>query len=164
MEKVSIIIPIYNLERELERCLESIRNQTYDNLQILLLDDGSKDKSLEICKKYAKNDSRFSVFHHDNRGVAYTRNRGIDLADGKYIMFIDGDDVCYPDMIEQYMRIVTKFQVDVVIGAIKMVEEDGNFIIKKPLAVGRVKEKNFGNKFVKMKVAYMDIFPINYIF
>ena len=108
-EKISIIVAIYNIEKYLENCIKSILQQTYKNLEILLIDDGSTDSSKEICDKYAQIDNRIKVIHKENGGLADARNLGMSLAKGKYISFIDGDDYIYPtfytnlyDLIEQY--------------------------------------------------------------
>lgn len=93
MNKVSIIIPVYNAEKYLYNTINSIVNQTYINIEIILIDDNSKDNSLEICKKFAEDDNRIKVIKNgENKGVSYSRNRGIDIATGKYIVFIDSDD------------------------------------------------------------------------
>ena len=93
MDKISIIVPIYNCEKYLKRCLESIINQTYNNLEIILLNDGSSDNSLKIIKEYKKKDNRIIVIDKKNTGVSDTRNIGIQKASGKYICFCDSDDV-----------------------------------------------------------------------
>lgn len=92
MKKVSIIVPIYNVEFYLRKCLDSIINQSYSNLEIILIDDGSTDRSGEICDEYSKLDNRIIVIHNNNKGVSYSRNYGIRLSTGKYILFIDSDD------------------------------------------------------------------------
>lgn len=92
MEKISIIIPIYNVEKYLDYCLKSIIEQTYKNLEIILINDGSTDNSLEICYKYKKIDKRIILIDNKNHGVSYSRNKGIDVATGKYIVFVDSDD------------------------------------------------------------------------
>lgn len=92
MDKVSIIIPVYNVEDYLEECLNSIKNQIYKNIEILLIDDGSTDNSPEICDRYSELDNRFFVFHRKNSGVSSARNFGLDNATGKFIMFVDSDD------------------------------------------------------------------------
>lgn len=89
---ISVIIPIYNVENYLERCLSSLQNQTYGNLEVLLIDDGSKDSSGEIADAYAKQDSRFKAFHLTNNGVSSARNYGIKMFTGEYVTFIDADD------------------------------------------------------------------------
>ena len=100
MEKVSVIIPIYNVEKYLSECLDSVVNQTYKNLEIILINDGSKDGSANICKEYAEKDSRIIFVDQENIGVSKSRNKGIDMASGKYILFIDSDDYCEANMIE----------------------------------------------------------------
>lgn len=97
---VSIIVPIYNAERYLEKCLESLFKQTYKNLNILLINDGSTDNSEDICLKYCSMDNRFTYYSNSNHGVGYTRNFGIEHSKGEYIVFVDSDDICNPQMIE----------------------------------------------------------------
>lgn len=92
---ISIIIPVYNTDKYLERCLSSVTNQTYQNIEIIIVDDGSTDKSPTIIKKYVKKDPRVKVINQENSGQGSARNRGIDSANGEYIMFVDSDDyVC----------------------------------------------------------------------
>ena len=95
---ISIIIPVYNTSSYLSRCLDSVINQSYTNLEIILIDDGSTDSSSEICKKYQKNDKRIKYVRKSNEGAASARNLGIDMASGSYIGFVDSDDVIHPDM------------------------------------------------------------------
>lgn len=111
---ISIIVPVYNAEQYLHRCIESIVSQTYSNIEIILIDDGSNDKSGEICDEYSKKDKRIKVFHKDNTGVSDTRNFGIKKATGSYIGFVDSDDCIHRNMfqlLEENMR----EEVDVVI-------------------------------------------------
>ena len=97
---ISVIVPVYNVKNYLEKCLDSIINQTYKNLEIILINDGSTDESLDICYMYEKKDKRIKVYNQENHGLSYTRNRGIELARGKYIGFVDSDDVISPFMYE----------------------------------------------------------------
>ena len=92
MDKISIIVPIYNKEKYLTRCISSVLSQTFTNIEVLLINDGSSDKSLDICKKYEKLDNRIIVFDKKNGGVSSARNCGIENASGKYLMFVDADD------------------------------------------------------------------------
>ena len=144
MKCVSIVIPVYNLEKYLEKCLNSVINQTYRNLEIILLDDGSCDKSLEICKGFESKDKRVKVFSHSNRGVSYTRNRGIGISAGEYLMFVDGDDYLKPLWVENYVKAAEKSNADVVIGGLTFLLETEEMIQKKPLVLGEF-SKNLWN-------------------
>lgn len=97
-KKISIIVPIYNSSMHLDRCLKSIINQTYSNIEILLIDDGSTDNSLEICNQFAIKDKRIKVFHKENNGVSAARNDGIEYSTDDYIAFVDSDDYLESDM------------------------------------------------------------------
>lgn len=97
---ISIIVPVYKVEKYLEKCIESILNQTYKNLEIILVDDGSPDNCPQICDEYAKKDSRIVVIHQKNGGLSNARNTGLDIAKGEYIGFVDSDDYIAKDMYE----------------------------------------------------------------
>lgn len=104
---ISIVIPVFNVELYIEQCLESISNQSYKNIEIILINDGSEDKSGDICETWTKKDVRIRYFKQDNIGLGYTRNRGISLAKGRYITFIDSDDWVHKDYIkEMYFKII----------------------------------------------------------
>lgn len=111
---VSIIVPIYNKEKYLDRCLESILTQTYSNLEVILVNDGSLDDSLPICEKYQQSDSRIKIINQENSGVSSARNRGILESTGSYIAFIDADDFIESKMIEELMTCIKKYHVDFV--------------------------------------------------
>ena len=96
-EKVSIIIPVYKVEAYIRECLDSVIRQTYKNLEIILVDDGSPDQCGQICDEYAQEDSRIQVIHKENAGVSAARNTGIDAATGTYMIFADSDDVLHED-------------------------------------------------------------------
>lgn len=98
---ISIVIPVYNVEDYLERCLNSVILQTYKNIEILLINDGSTDNSLEICKKYANTDNRIKIINQKNKGASSARNKGIECATGKYITFVDSDDWVETNFIEK---------------------------------------------------------------
>lgn len=112
---VSMIVPVYNSEKTLSRCIDSILNQTYRDFELILLNDGSTDTSGEICDAYAKRDSRVRVVHKENTGVSDTRNRGIGLARGEYLQFLDSDDWITPDATALFVRTATEQQCDMVI-------------------------------------------------
>ena len=98
---VSIVVPIYNTAQFLRACLDSIISQSYEDFECILVDDGSVDESLEICKEYAHRDPRFVVIHQDNLGVSSARNKGIKIARGEYLAFIDSDDWVDPDYLKE---------------------------------------------------------------
>lgn len=103
-ETISVVVPIHNVECYLEQCIESIQKQTYDNIEIILVDDGSEDASGKICDKYAQDDSRIKVIHQKNGGLTVARRNGVNLAKGKYIGFVDGDDWIEPEMYEYMLN------------------------------------------------------------
>ena len=110
---ITIIVPVYNTEKYLRQCLESIRLQTWENLEILLLDDGSPDRCGSICDQYALSDSRFKVFHFDHIGVSAIRNYGVEHAHGQWIGFVDSDDWIEPDMFKVLVQTAISFNATV---------------------------------------------------
>lgn len=110
---VSVIVPIYMVEPYLKRAVDSIRNQTYQNLEIILVDDGSKDRCGEICDNYAKTDNRIVVIHKENGGLSDARNAGLDIAHGEYIMFVDSDDYIASDCVETLLGCLKEHDADV---------------------------------------------------
>jgi len=120
---VCIIIPVYKVEDYIGKCIESLQNQTYSNLQIILIEDCSPDDSGQICDDYAAKDDRITVIHHErNMGVSKTRNDGLAIVKGEYIAFVDGDDYVAPSMIEDCLFTIQKEQVDVVVFDIGVLE------------------------------------------
>ena len=111
---ISVIVPIYTTEKYLRKCFDSIINQTYKNLQIILVDDGSTDNSGKICDEYATKDSRIQVIHKQNAGVTAARNEGLDIADGEYIGFVDSDDWIEPNMYEEMFENLITTDADIV--------------------------------------------------
>ncbi len=100
MKLISVIVPVYNTEKYIEKCVMSILNQTYKNLEIILIDDGSTDNSPQICDSLAEKDNRITVIHQPNGGVSSARNIGLDNTHGDYITFVNSDDYIAPNMIE----------------------------------------------------------------
>lgn len=113
--KISIIIPVYKVEDYVERCIKCIQAQTYTNWEAIFVEDGSPDKSGEICDRYAKEDARIKVIHKENAGVAAARNTGIANATGEYIAFIDSDDYAHPQYLEVLFKLLCKNDADLAI-------------------------------------------------
>jgi len=113
---ISIIVPVYNVEQYLQRCLESIINQTYKNLEIILVDDGSPDNCPQICDDYAAKDNRIMVIHKKNGGLSDARNAGLDICKGKFISFVDSDDWIDTNYIKTLFDLLTETKTDIAIG------------------------------------------------
>lgn len=122
-KKVSIVIPVYNVQDYLKRCLESITGQTYKNLQIILIDDGSTDRSGELCRFFEQQDERILVIQQENQGLSQARNCGIKYAAGDYLMFVDSDDWLAAGVVENAVTIAERENADIVIG--NLVKTDG---------------------------------------
>ena len=112
---VSIIVPVYNAQSHLSRCLESICGQEYKNLELIVINDGSKDKSLPVCEEFRKKDSRILLVDKANSGVSDTRNLGRKLASGKYVQFVDRDDYIAPDYTARLVEAAEKAGADLTI-------------------------------------------------
>lgn len=120
---VSVIVPIYNVEKYLEKCVDSIVNQSYKNIEIILVDDGSKDRCSQICDELIKEDSRIKVIHKENGGLSDARNTGIESAKGDYILLVDSDDFIHPDMIKDLLNLALKYDAEIVECGVKDVVE-----------------------------------------
>ena len=125
---ISVIIAIYNPGKHLRKCLDSIVNQTYKNLEIILVDDGSTDSSLSVCKEYAEKDNRIIVHHKENSGVSSTRNEGIKLAHGDYFSFIDSDDYIECEMYEKMFCAALETGAGIVQVARNEIDIEGNIL------------------------------------
>lgn len=111
---VSIVVPIYNVEKYLNKCVDSIINQSYKNIEIILVNDGSKDKCPEICDKLIQEDLRIKVIHKKNGGLSDARNAGIKSANGEYILLVDSDDFIHPNMVRDLLFLALKYNADIV--------------------------------------------------
>ena len=125
-QTVSVIVPVYNCKDYLPKCIESILNQTYPQIQLILIDDGSKDGSGEICDAFAVNDRRIQVIHQKNQGVSAARNAGLDAAAGEYLLFVDSDDHIAADTIETSVNGFVDDTIDVVVFGVTKIQEEGN--------------------------------------
>ncbi|WP_456081310.1 glycosyltransferase family 2 protein [Mediterraneibacter sp.] len=110
---ISVIVPIYNTEQYLKKCLESIRTQTYYDIEVIMIDDGSTDNSRTIANQYVIRDKRFRLFSQNNSGVSKARNKGLELAEGEYILFVDSDDWLEPKMLDILIHNMYKYGVDI---------------------------------------------------
>ena len=120
---ITIIVPVYQTERYLSRCIDSILAQSFHDFELLLIDDGSKDKSVAICERYAQKDSRVKVFQKEHSGVSDTRNFGLDHAKGDYIAFVDSDDMLAADFLERSHSVAVQTGADLVIGGEQYLEQ-----------------------------------------
>lgn len=141
---ISVVVPIYKVEEYLEKCIISIENQTYKDLEIILVDDGSPDNCGKICDEYALKDTRIKVIHKVNGGLSDARNAGIDVASGEFISFIDSDDYIHPQMLEVLYNIMQESKADIAVCGFKQVNEceDTEFVyieepVKTEKAVGQ---------------------------
>jgi glycosyltransferase involved in cell wall biosynthesis len=129
---ISVIVPMYKVEQYLEKCLHSIVNQTYTNLEIILVDDGSPDRCGEICDAFGKQDPRIRVIHKENGGLSDARNRGMDIMTGEFVTFIDSDDYIRADYIECLYEPIAKGLASISICDIQPVNEQGEYLEETP--------------------------------
>ena len=122
MSKISVIVPVYKAEEYLDECIQSVLNQTYPDIELILVDDGSPDKSGEICDRYAKDDSRIKVFHQQNSGVCAARNKGLAISSGDYFTFLDSDDTLSKYALELLFQDLKENDADMAIGAVDSVD------------------------------------------
>ena len=134
---VSIVVPAYNAELHLSECLDSLLKQTYDNLQIIVIDDGSTDSTAIICDEYGKKDDRIIIIHQKNKGVSVSRNVGIDVAEGEFLQFVDADDLLVPEAVERTVRHLTKSTADALYFDFVAFNENG------PVKRSKIAYKNF---------------------
>ena len=128
--KISIVVPVYNVENHLERCVDSLINQTFSNIEIILVNDGSTDHSGSMCDDYSKKDKRIQVVHKNNGGLSSARNAGMAIASGQYIGFVDSDDDVEPDMYEKLVNVVEEYQVDFAMADYLRIDSKGNKFFK----------------------------------
>ncbi|WP_025730537.1 glycosyltransferase [Atopobacter phocae] len=128
--KVSVIIPVYNTGKYLKRCIDSILNQTLDSLEIILINDGSTDNSKQIMEEYKKIDERIITIHQDNQGPSAARNRGLEIAKGMFIGFIDSDDFIHKDMYNYLFNLATQKEIDIVSCQMKNLYKNSKLEVK----------------------------------
>lgn len=174
---ISVIVPIYNVEDYLNKCLTSIMMQTYRDLEIIMVNDGSTDKSADICKFFCKKDSRFKLINQKNSGVSVARNTGIKNSHGEYISFVDADDYLEVDMYQKLMNEYTNDEIDLVCCGIYRVNNEKkikDFTLRKKIIIGKdeflrqmfkIKKRKIcwapWNKLFKTKIVKKIMFPID---
>ncbi|MCH5241718.1 MAG: glycosyltransferase [Muribaculaceae bacterium] len=155
---ISVIVPVYNVERYLSACLDSILSQSYKNLEIILVNDGSTDFSLKIAEKYAEKDDRVKLYSQENKGQSAARNKGISVATGKYLTFVDADDLLMPDSLNILIHKIKSLNVDIIEGKVLKGK------IFKPIELkNKIKVKIFKSDLAIEKVLYQkDLLPSLY--
>ena len=128
MELISVIIPVYNVEKYLRKCLDSVIAQTYKQLEVIMVDDGSTDSCGKICDEYAQNHENFIVIHKENAGLGMARNTGLEHISGKYVMFLDSDDYISSDLIETLYNALKTNKVDISKSGFNRVDDNGNML------------------------------------
>lgn len=134
MVRLSVIVPVYNVEQYLPRCIDSILQQTFKDLELILVDDGSSDGSGRICDAYAQQDSRVRTIHQKNQGQSVARNTALDIAQGEYIGFVDSDDAISPDMYQRLLDLADSCQADIAVCGYSEVDMEGNVTAQYPKA------------------------------
>ncbi len=167
-ELISIIVPVYNVSGYLHRCVDSILVQTYKNLEIILVNDGSTDDSGIICDNYALIDPRIKVIHKDNGGLSSARNAGIEIAQGKYLGFVDSDDWITPDMYEHLYIILMQNQADISISACvrcKSIQEGNNLVLtQKTFSTTIYSQEEYIKKFMKIDSQTIEYYAWNKLY
>jgi glycosyltransferase involved in cell wall biosynthesis len=157
---ISVVIPVYNVENYLHRCIDSVLNQTFQDLEIILIDDGSKDSSGRICDQYAQKDKRIRVIHKENARVSAARNDGIILAKGKYVSFIDSDDWIEPEMYQEMINKAENLNLGFIMCDYKRRYKDYEEKRTQPIRGGYYSEKDIKNELFQCLIMFEDIeFP-----
>lgn len=156
MKKVSVIIPVYNVENYIEECLNSVINQTYKNLEIILVDDGSPDGSGKICDEYAIKDERIKVIHKENGGLSSARNVALDIATGDYVAFVDSDDYVDENTFSQAVESLEQTEADVCMFSHRAVTENGEVDYKLPLDKSVYEKEEIKNVILPLFIGQKD--------
>lgn len=150
LRPISIIVPAYNVEKFLPSCIESIVNQTFENFELILVNDGSTDSSGAICNSFAKNDYRIKVINQENKGLVNARKSGLQASTGKYVLYIDGDDYVESDFCEMLIKETYDFDADIVIGGYIRNYRGRMITVKNILPVGKYENESIQKIWDKM--------------
>lgn len=165
-KKISVVVPVYNAQDNLERCVKGLFAQTYQNLEIILVDDGSKDKSGEICDRLAQIDSRVKVIHKQNGGVSHARNTGIEAASGEYLQFVDSDDMLSPDFCRIMARALEESGKSMVICGYRVIHTSLGFetVCVSPRGAIDLNQKDASDRFLQLDRDKVLSMPWNKLF
>ena len=161
VETVSIIVPVYNTEGYLDVCLSSLISQTYRNIEIIVVDDGSTDGSAAICDAFAAKDPRVQVIHQTNQGVSAARNAGLDVMTGDYLLFVDGDDALLPDTIEVALQGFVNSEIGVTVFGVTKIWNEENRTEDLPMETGIYSKEEMLQGILKDYTSYGAGFPVN---
>lgn len=149
-EMISVIVPVYKVEKYLDRCISSIANQTYKNLEIILIDDGSPDRCPQMCDEWEKKDSRIKVIHKENGGASAARNAGLKAATGQYIAFVDSDDWIEPDMYEKLYKLIVSSEAQMALCQLTL-NENKKVLSNKDIEGEKLSTKDLLDQFFRLK-------------
>ena len=149
MKTFSVIVPIYGIEAYLCQCVDSLLEQSYENFELILVDDGSPDRCPEICDSYARKDQRIRVIHKPNGGLVSARQAGIEVATGEYVVNVDGDDWVSPRMLEEFALRIAQSNADIIMVSHTIVHEDQSVVV----------EQSFPNGFYDKSAMQREIYP-----
>lgn len=157
---ISIIIPVYQAEKYLYRCLDSILTQSYSRLEVILIDDGSRDRSPQICDEYAKKDSRVKVIHKKNGGAASARNSGIDVATGEYIGFVDSDDWIEKDTYKKIVQVIEQHEPELLLWDYNKINVGNSYQVTQPIREGMYTKEQMYKEYFDHLLMFKEIeFP-----
>lgn len=145
---ISIIVPVYNVEKYLRECLDSLINQTYKNIEIIIVDDGSTDNSGKICDEYEKKNKNIKVIHKENEGLGFARNTGLEYVHGEYVTFVDSDDYVDNDFIEELYKNITTKNVDICKSGFKRIDDNHNILAIRKYDICIYNEEETKNTFI----------------
>ncbi|MFC3932047.1 glycosyltransferase [Streptococcus dentapri] len=162
--KISVIVPVYNVEDYLERCLDSLVSQTHTNLEIIIVNDGTKDNSVAIAERYAQEDPRIQIIHQDNAGLSQARNTGLKYATGDYVAFLDSDDWLEKDAYAYMLALLEEKEADICVGGIHRTAEQKSIAQSKEARVEVLTQKLYAKKYFKIASQTIEYYVWNKLY